>query len=68
MTPTTIELIIGTLLKYGPVVAAEVKNLLSKSDPTSEDIDALLARVTALSQPAARAKAEAEYLANHPVP
>jgi hypothetical protein len=58
---TTAELVIVGLLKYGPVVAAELKNLLSKKDVTDADIDNLITRVAALDFATTRAKAEADY-------
>lgn len=60
------ELVVVGLLKYGPIIAAEIKSILSKKDVTDADIDGLIARVNALDFAASRAKAEAAYQAANP--
>ena len=43
MTPSTTELIVLALVKYGPALAKGVYDLFQKADPTKEDFDKLFA-------------------------
>ena len=48
MNPALIPLILGLvelMVKYEPAIAADLKNIFSKSDPTPEDWMALRAKV-----------------------